>query len=183
MIYLKKNQTILFGRKIENSFLFIENKYTLVTKINILDMKIDYETPTQYVVSYDKKKDIFRKHTAFNKTDIPLDKELESFLNYSVNVRSKTKGKGFQGVVKRHGFSKGPRSHGSSKFHRRPGSIGSGQTFPARVLKGAKMPGNMGNKNVTIKNLKILKIKENCIFIKGSVPGSKKNHVRIIVDC
>ncbi|RKY30718.1 MAG: 50S ribosomal protein L3, partial [Candidatus Omnitrophota bacterium] len=78
------------------------------------------------------------------------------------------------GVMKRHGFHGGPASHGSMS-HRRPGSIGS--TTPARVLKGKKMPGHMGNENVTIQNLEIVKIipEKDLLLVKGSVPGSRGN--------
>tara|TARA_B100000427_G_scaffold329816_1_gene348082 strand:+ start:429 stop:1076 length:648 start_codon:yes stop_codon:yes gene_type:complete len=88
-----------------------------------------------------------------------------------VHVKGKSKGKGFQGTIKAHGFHRGPMSHGS-KNHRLPGSIGAG-TDPARVFKGTKMAKRMGNKNVTIKNLKVIKIdkEKNYVFLKGSIPG------------
>ncbi len=89
-----------------------------------------------------------------------------------VDVTGISKGKGFQGVVKRHGFEGGAASHGSM-FHRRPGSIGS-STFPARVWKGKRLPGRMGNRRVTVQNLKVLRVdtRNNLLFIKGAVPGS-----------
>ncbi|MFN3603992.1 MAG: 50S ribosomal protein L3 [Leptonema sp. (in: bacteria)] len=98
-----------------------------------------------------------------------------------VKVTAKSKGKGFQGVVKRHGFGGGRMSHGS-KFHRAPGSIGS-STFPSEVVKGKKMPGRMGGKTVTVRNLEIVELdKENhLIFLKGSVPGPTKSIVKIEV--
>ena len=91
-----------------------------------------------------------------------------------VVVSSISKGKGFQGVVKRYGFRGGRKTHGSH-FHRAPGAISAG-TYPGRVLKGKKMPGRMGNKRAATKNLEIIKIliEENLVFIKGSVPGPKK---------
>lgn len=88
-----------------------------------------------------------------------------------VIVTGTSKGKGFQGVVKRHGFSGGPRSHGQRHSEREPGSIGS--TGIQRVLKGMRMAGRMGGERVTVKNLKVLKIdvENNVMFISGSVPG------------
>ncbi|MGB9735224.1 MAG: 50S ribosomal protein L3 [bacterium] len=89
-----------------------------------------------------------------------------------VDVTGKSKGKGFQGVVKRHGFKGGPESHGSM-FHRAPGSIGS-NTFPGRVIKNKKLAGRMGNERVTVKHLEIVKLipEKNIMFLKGAVPGS-----------
>jgi large subunit ribosomal protein L3 len=96
-----------------------------------------------------------------------------------INISSKTIGKGFAGVIKRHNFSRGPMSHGS-KNHRSPGSIGMG-TSPGRVLPGKKMPGQLGNKKVLIKKLKIvdINIDENILIIKGSVSGKPGNLVSI----
>ncbi len=90
-----------------------------------------------------------------------------------IDVQGKTKGKGFQGVIKRHGQSRGPMGHGSM-YHRRPGSMGSTST-PGRVFKGKKLPGHMGNTTVTIQNLKVVKVdvEKNAILVKGSVPGNK----------
>ncbi len=91
----------------------------------------------------------------------------------TVDIQGTTKGKGFQGVIKRHGQSRGPMGHGSM-YHRRPGSMGPTST-PGRVFKGKKLPGHMGNETVTIQNLKVVKIDldKNCILVKGSVPGNK----------
>ncbi|GAA4653575.1 50S ribosomal protein L3 [Anaerocolumna aminovalerica] len=85
-----------------------------------------------------------------------------------------SKGKGFQGAIKRHGQSRGPMAHGS-KFHRHAGSSGAA-TSPGRVFKGKKMPGQMGNVKVTVQNLEVVKIdtENNVILVKGSVPGPKK---------
>ncbi len=90
-----------------------------------------------------------------------------------VDVTGRSKGRGFQGVVKRWGFAGGPKTHGS-KFHRRPGSIGQ-HTDPGRVWKGKKMAGHMGNEKVTVKNLQIVKVypERNIILVKGSVPGAR----------
>jgi large subunit ribosomal protein L3 len=96
-----------------------------------------------------------------------------------VDVSGRVKGRGFQGVIKRHGFAGGRASHGS-KFHRAPGSIGC-SAWPARVVKGKKMPGQMGNNLVTQKNLIIVDIREdeNILLIEGAVPGAKNGLISI----
>ncbi len=97
-----------------------------------------------------------------------------------VDVTGTSIGKGFQGTVKRHNFSRGPMAHGS-KNHRAPGSIGAGTT-PSRVIKGKRMAGNMGNERVTISKLKLVKVdsENSLILIKGSVPGSEGKLVTIV---
>ena len=96
-----------------------------------------------------------------------------------VKVTAIAKGKGFQGVVKRHGFGGGRRSHGQKHSEREPGSIGIGGV--QRVMKGMRMPGRMGTDTVSVKNLKIMKIdtENNKIFIKGAVPGRPGTLVEI----
>lgn len=90
-----------------------------------------------------------------------------------VNVIAISKGKGFQGVVKRHGFSGGPKSHGQKDRLRAPGSIGT--SFPEHVIKGKKMAGRMGADRVTVKNLEIVEVdgENNLIALKGAVPGKR----------
>lgn len=92
--------------------------------------------------------------------------------NEKINVVGKSKGKGFQGVVKRYGFGGGRMTHGSH-FHRAPGSIGQCAT-PSRVFPGKKMPGHMGTRRVTVKNLEIVQIIEdqNLVLVKGAIPGA-----------
>jgi large subunit ribosomal protein L3 len=104
------------------------------------------------------------------------DVDFSGVVNKKVTVTGISKGKGFQGVVKRWGFAGGPKTHGQSDRHRAPGSIGSGTT-PGRVYKGKKMAGRMGGDRKTIKNLKIVKYieSENLIVISGPVPGSKNS--------
>lgn len=96
-----------------------------------------------------------------------------------VQVQGISKGKGFMGVVKRHGFKGGPASHGHKDQLRMPGSIGS--AFPQRVFKGKKMAGRMGGGGVTVKNLEIIDIdkNQNILAIKGAVPGSRNGLVLI----
>ena len=95
-----------------------------------------------------------------------------------VDVTGTTKGKGFQGVIKRHGQSRGPMGHGSH-YHRRPGSMGTMR--PMRVFKGKKLPGHMGTLTVTIQNLEVVAVdlENNVILIKGNIPGPKKGLVVI----
>ena len=92
-----------------------------------------------------------------------------------IDATAISKGKGFQGAIKRHGQHRGPMAHGS-KFHRHQGSNGSATT-PGRVFKGKGMPGQMGNKQITIQNLEIVKVdaENNLLLVKGSVPGPKKS--------
>ena len=90
-----------------------------------------------------------------------------------IDIQGTSKGKGFQGVIKRHGQSRGPMGHGSM-YHRRPGSMGPTST-PGRVFKGKKLPGHMGVQTVTIQNLEVVRVDldKNVILVKGSVPGPK----------
>lgn len=96
-----------------------------------------------------------------------------------IDVQGTTKGKGFQGVIKRHGQHRGPMGHGSM-YHRRPGSMGPTST-PGRVFKGKKLPGHMGAETVTIQNLEVIKVDldKNIILVKGSVPGAKGSILKI----
>ena len=96
-----------------------------------------------------------------------------------IDVQGTTKGKGFQGVIKRHGQHRGPMGHGSM-YHRRPGSMGSTST-PGRVFKGKKLPGHMGRNTVTIQNLDVVKVDmdKNVILVKGSVPGAKGSILKV----
>ena len=95
-----------------------------------------------------------------------------------VDVTGTSKGKGFQGVIKRHGQSRGPMTHGS-RYHRRPGSMG--PVDPNRVFKRKLLPGRMGGNRVTLQNLEIVRVdaERNAILIKGNVPGSKKSLIQI----
>ncbi len=129
----------------------------------------------------------------FTKSKLPLKKHLREFRLDSVesikvgdelkadvftkgdkvDIQGTSKGKGYQGVIKRHGQSRGPMGHGSM-YHRRPGSMGSTST-PGRVFKGKKLPGHMGRNTITIQNLDIISVDldKNVILVKGSVPGAK----------
>ena len=96
-----------------------------------------------------------------------------------IDATAISKGKGFQGAIKRHGQSRGPMAHGS-KFHRHQGSNGSATT-PGRVFKGKGMPGQMGAKRITIQNLEVVRVdaENNIILVKGAVPGPKKSLVTL----
>lgn len=96
-----------------------------------------------------------------------------------VDVQGTSKGRGFQGVIKRHGFSGGGSGHGSM-FHRAPGSIGC-SAYPSRVIKGKKMPGRMGNDSVLRKNVVVVDIRteENVVLLKGPLPGAKNGLLKI----
>jgi len=95
-----------------------------------------------------------------------------------VDVTGISKGKGFQGSIKRHGQSRGPMAHGS-RYHRRPGSMG--PVAPNRVFKGKALPGRMGGEQVTVQNLEIVKVdvERNLLLIKGNVPGAKKALLKV----
>lgn len=96
-----------------------------------------------------------------------------------VDITGKSKGKGFQGVIKRHGQRRGPMSHGS-KYHRRVGSMGA-SAYPARVPKGKKLPGRMGGKQRTVQGLEVVQIEpnDNILLVKGSIPGPRGSFVSI----
>ena len=115
--------------------------------------------------------------TDFNVGDVLTVERFEA--GQKIDVIGTTKGRGFQGVVKRYGFAGGPASHGSM-FHRRGGSYGMCQ-WPGHVIKGKKMPGHMGDKRITVQNLEVVELNadKGYMLIKGSVPGSKNSFIRI----
>ena len=119
-----------------------------------------FENAEEYTLAQEIKADIFEAGDKIDATAI-------------------SKGKGFQGAIKRHGQSRGPMTHGS-KFHRHAGSNGSASD-PSKVFKGKKMPGQMGNKQITVQNLEIVRVDadNNLLLVKGSVPGPKKSLVTI----
>ena len=109
--------------------------------------------------------------------EVGQEVNVESFAEGDViDVTGTSKGKGFQGVIKRHGQSRGPMAHGS-RYHRRPGSMG--PVAPNRVFKQKKLPGQMGGHTVTIQNLQIVRVdaERNLLLVKGNVPGSRKSLV------
>jgi large subunit ribosomal protein L3 len=119
---------------------------------------------------------VLREFRGPNTEDIEIGTTIEtdSFaVGDKVNISGISKGRGFQGTIKRHGFSRGPETHGSGN-HRAPGSIGNSAT-PGRVFKGKKLPGHQGVKRKTVKNLTVvdIKTKDNLLLIKGALPGFK----------
>lgn len=115
-----------------------------------------------------------------NAADYKLGQEIKADIfaeGDKVDATAKSKGKGFQGVIKRFGLHRGPMAHGS-KFHRHQGSSGAA-TSPGKVFKGKKMPGQMGNVKVTVQNLEVVRVdaEKNLILVKGAVPGPKKSFV------
>jgi len=126
-------------------------------------------------------KRFFREIRGVDVNDYSLGQEISVDLfteGEVVDVTGTTKGHGFQGVIKRHGQSRGPMGHGSH-YHRKPGSMGTMR--PMRVFKDKKLPGHMGVLTVTIQNLEVISIdkENNCILVKGNVPGPKKSLVMI----
>lgn len=152
---------------------FGDQKEKRLTKPIAEDLKKKNIAPKRYfaeIESFDKTLEVGSeiKCTIFNENDV-------------VDVTGVSKGRGFAGVMKRYGFGGGRKTHGSN-FHRAPGSIGA-HTYPAEVWKGKKMPGRMGNDQVTIKNLKIVKILEdkNIVLISGAIPGRKNSLIKVTV--
>ncbi len=131
-------------------------------------------TPKQKVVEFKEFDKQYDLGTTLTISDVFAEGEF-------VDVIGKAKGKGFQGVVKRHGFGGvGGQTHGQHNRGRHPGSIGA-CSFPSRVFKGIRMAGRMGNNRVKIQNLKVLKVipEQNLLVVSGSVPGSKNSFVII----
>ena len=122
----------------------------------------------------------FRDYHVDVKEGDQIKVENSFFEGERVHVTGLSKGKGFAGVIKRHGFSTGPKTHGQSDRHRAPGSIGQ-SAYPKRVFKGLRMAGRMGNRKTTLSNLKILKIipDQNLLVLKGGVPGARNSIVQI----
>lgn len=197
----------LIGKKIK-MLSYYKDKIYPVTKIKILDcyvikyiiynksLLIGYNVKSKYkikkpILGFLKNKIYCTKFKEFKilsykKYKIGEKLKINIFKkNELVNITGISKGKGFQGVVKRFNFSGvGGQTHGQHNRLRTTGSIGAGSS-PSRVFKGKKMPGKMGNKKRTIKNLKILKInyKKNIIYINGSIPGSNNKNIIIHKIC
>ena len=192
----------LLGKKVGMTRVFAENGQSIpvtVLKIetNIVSMvkntKSDGYTAVQLSSIEQKENKVKKPHLGhFKKNKIPPQKNIKEFRvedtanlevgqkfeathfeeGEFVNVRSRSKGKGFAGTIKRHNFKGKDATHGNSISHRTPGSTGQCQ-FPGRVFKGKKMAGHMGDEMVTRKNLQIVKIdaEKKLILVKGSVPG------------
>jgi large subunit ribosomal protein L3 len=153
---------------------FQEKKATLVNKPEAGHFKQANVTAKRLV----------REFRSFDVTKFQIGNEVKVDLLFvkgdKVSVRGISKGRGFQGVVKRHHFGGGSRTHGQSDRVRAPGSIGS-SSYPSRVFKGMRMAGRMGGENVTVKNLRVVQIipESNLVLIRGSVPGHNNSYVEI----
>jgi len=132
------------------------------------------DKPFRYIREFKFKEDEKTEFKIGDKIEVSVFSEGDK-----IKISGISKGRGFQGVVKRHGFKGGPASHGHRHVLRRPGSIGS--SFPERVIKGKKMPGHMGTAKVTVKNLKIALVdaKNNLFAITGAVPGPNGGLIEI----
>ena len=153
---------------------FEEQKPSRMTKADLGRFKQAEVSPRRHVREFRVDADVLAKCPVGQ--DLPLDLFEEGTI---VDVSGTSKGKGFQGVIKRHGFGGGRATHGSM-FHRAPGSIGQASD-PSRVFPGTRLPGRTGGKRITGKNLKIVKVdaENNLLYVKGSVPGPNNGYVAI----
>ncbi|QSW37813.1 50S ribosomal protein L3 [Candidatus Vidania fulgoroideae] len=123
---------------------------------------------------------IFIKGKLIHVTTIQINTPINPPLRIGnkINIRCISKGKGFCGVIKRHKFKSNRQSHGNSKAHHKPGSIGMCQD-PGRVFKGKKMPGRTGQNTILLKNIVVLKLTQNILIIKGCIPGGRNTPITI----
>ena len=148
----------------------------------IKDKKLTKPAKGQFTKLKLQPKKFLREFRVENVAEYEVGKELKADVfakGDMVDVQGTSKGKGFQGVIHRHGQHRGPMGHGSM-YHRRPGSMGPTST-PGRVFKGKKLPGHMGSLTVTIQNLEVVRVDldKNVILVKGSVPGAKGSILKI----
>ena len=199
----------IYGKKLGMTQIFAENGTAIPVSVieikpcTIVAKKtVDKDGYNAIVVSFGeiKEKNVIKPRKGiFTKANVPVQRHLreikvENLDEYEigkaldlnvfeigdrVDVQGTSKGKGFQGVIKRHNQHIGPKGHGSM-YHRRPGSMGA-TTSPGRVFKGKKLPGHMGSVVRSILNLDVVKIDsdKNVLLVKGSIPGSKKAIVRV----
>lgn len=174
----------ILGRKISMSQIFQDDKVVPVTEIQAgpcLVKQIKTKDKDKYEavqISFDQ---YLREFKSFDSNLKVGDKiKVDIFQpGDKVKISGTSKGKGFQGVVRRHGFHGSPASHGHKDQLRMPGS--SGATGPARVFKGKKMPGRMGGKRISVGNLEVVEVMpdKNLLLIKGAVPGSRNSLLEI----
>lgn len=182
---IKKNMTSTYdarGRRVGATV--VEVQPNVVTQVNATSVQLGFGTSKSLrkpQLGHLKKANVdgqvrWMRETKVEETNVNPGQEIKAwdFLNRgdAVKVTGTSKGKGFQGGVRRHGFHGGPKTHGQSDRHRAPGSIGQ-TTTPGRVYKGKKMAGHMGLETVTTRNLEVVAIdrKTNLVTIKGAVPG------------
>lgn len=183
---------VLLGTKKDMSRVFVEGKSIPVTIVNVKGTVKAKSLNGATYVGFGKKKagktltgqfkelGYVPQHVETVSSDVDVDiNSLE--VNDIVSVSGITKGKGFQGVVKRFNFAGGPKTHGQSSYYRHGGSLGSGTT-PGRVWKGKKMPGRMGTQNSTIKNIKVISVDKvnGLVALKGSLPGGRNTVLKIV---
>ncbi len=188
----------IIGKKVGMTQVYKDEKVAPVTLIDVVDCKVVYKDADGIELGYDKKKKPTRAELGKYKAlgyvpkhrqyfyKLESDKKIGDLIEAStfedgelVEIVGVSKGKGFQGVMKRWGFHGGDRTHGQSDRERAPGSIGAG-TDPGRVLKGKKMPGRMGGQRIHNENKKVVKVEGTIIAIRGSVPGNRGDKVIIM---
>jgi large subunit ribosomal protein L3 len=170
---------ILLARKLGMTQIFIDDKTVPVTVLEAIPSEVfkakrkEQDGYSSIVLKYDKFFKEFRVPENLFQEGEKIDASIFE-KGDKVNVRAQRKAKGFSGVVKRHGFAGGPRTHGQENKERAPGSIG--QRWPQRVRKGLKMAGRIAPNYVTVKNLEVVDVipEKNLILLKGSVPGPNK---------
>jgi len=182
----------ILGKKIGMTTIYTESKAQNVTLIgigtnvvsDIMSEERDGYKAIQLKMSVNKnQKNIIKEFRVDEVGDLKIGDEIKADVfaeGDRVIVNSISKGKGYQGVVKRHGFAGAPASHGHRHDLRAPGSIGS--AFPERVMKGKRMAGRMGSQSVTVKNLEIVKIdsEKGIIALRGAVPGNRGSVVKVV---
>lgn len=165
-----QNVTLLeIGKNVVSAIRSEEKDGYIAVQISLMKDEKKVEKAVEFRLSSEEEVKEFEK-----------DKELEMKFEKGDKVELKgiSKGKGYQGVVKRHGFKGSPASHGHRHDLRAPGSIGS--AFPERVMKGKKMAGRMGSDSVTLKGVKVISFEDNILAVKSAVPGNNGSVVRLL---
>lgn len=171
--------TFLLGKKVRMSQIWKDDKIVPVTIVEALPNKVALRRTTKrdgyeaVQVMAGKTKKEFRVNAENELKENDMIAVSIFAENDMVRVSGATKGRGFQGVMKRHGFHGGPATHGQKNRQRAPGSIGS--TAPQRVVPGRRMAGHMGTNRITIKNLKVVGVdaEKHLLFLRGAVPGAR----------
>ncbi len=188
--------SFVLGKKVGMTRVFdSEGKAVAVSVISVVSAKvskvINYREDLKSVqIEVPQNKKNVSKNKPANRYEFRIKKEQEYKVGQNidannldktefVDISGPSKGKGFTGVIKRHGFSRGPETHGSH-HHRSTGSIGG--AYPQRVVKGRKMPGRMGGTFTTVKNLKVFDVdcEQGLILVAGAVPGARKSLIKVM---
>ena len=180
--YLKKHESFMYIRRYENEIKSGELKLSNGKKEIVHRNGVTKAEKGHFAKAGVSSKRFVREFKFENADEYTLAQEIKADIfaaGEKVDATAISKGKGFQGAIKRHNQHRGPMTHGS-KFHRHAGSNGAASD-PSKVFKGKKMPGHMGSKRITIQNLEIVRVdaENNLILVKGSVPGPKKSLVTI----